>query len=106
MNKSSRRQFLAKSTLLTCSTFFSGLMIQGCGVKKAGLPPDISKENAPVLPSHIPEVIDKEVWFINSKDNNAYRPVPADPAFRYFSGFSAIPNVQSVPFPWGKENFS
>jgi len=97
INKSSRRDFILKSTLLTSAALLPGIMFQGCSIKKTGLPPDI--------PSTTLEVVDKQVWFIDPLANKEYRPLPSDPQFRHFSGFPAIKSVQPVPFPWGKENF-
>lgn len=52
------------------------------------------------------EVIDKQIWFVNNAFNNSeYKNLPSDPDFYYFKNLPAIPTVQSVPFPWGKENF-
>lgn len=94
----SRREFIMKSALLTGGAIVSGMMIQGCSAKKTVLH---SKG-----PSSIPKVVDKEIWFIDSLANKKeYLPIPDDPKFRYFSGFPTIEKVQSVPFPWGKENF-
>lgn len=96
MNKTSRRNFIMKFTILSGVALFPSWIIQGCSAQKAlhinGL-------------SSAPKVVDKETWFINNLANKEYRPMPNDLQFRYFSGFPAIQNVQSVPFPWGKENF-
>ena len=56
----------------------------------------------------IPEVVDKEVWFIYTPANAAkvYRSIPTWSDFYYYSNLPAIPRVQEVPFPWGTENFS
>jgi len=96
MNKTTRRHFLAKSTLLSSVVLFSSLMIQACRAKKAV----ISSSHSGTL-----KVIDKEVWFADHLANKEYRTMPADPSFQYFSGFPAIKSVQDVPFPWKKENF-
>ncbi len=96
MNKTTRRHFLAKSTLLSSVVLFPSLMIQACSAGKTA----ISSSHSNAL-----EVIDKEVWFADHLVNKEYRVIPADPLFRYFSGFPAIKSVQDVPFPWKKENF-
>jgi hypothetical protein len=97
MNKSSRREFITKSALLSSAALLPGLMIEGCTTKKLGLP----VENPPVAL----KVVDQQVWFINNLANTEYRPLPTNPLFRYFSGFPAIKSVQAVPFSWGEENF-
>lgn len=71
------------------------LTVQSCSINING------KKNT----SSIPEVIDKELWFVNDEHNGDYRPVPIDPDFYYYSNFPAIPRVQNVPFPWREENF-
>lgn len=97
MNKTSRRDFIMKSTLLTGISLFPDLISMGCTDKKTNLPSGLSSTL---------EVIDKEVWFVNNLANKEYRSMPTNPQFRYFSGFPGIPGVQPVPFLWGKENFS
>jgi len=96
MNKTTRRHFLAKSTLLSSVVLFQSVMIQSCSAKKTA----ISSSHSGAL-----KVIDKEVWFADHLANKEYRTMPADPSFQYFSGFPAIKSVQDVPFPWKKENF-
>jgi len=96
MNKTTRRHFLAKSTLLSSVVLFPTVMIQACSAKKTA----ISSSHSGVL-----KVIDKEVWFADHPASKKYRTIPADPSFQYFSGFPAIKSVQDVPFPWKKENF-
>jgi|GEM_PF-1809565 len=98
MNKYSRRNFILNSTLLTGATLFPGILVQGCGHKEAGEPGATAG----------PEVVDKEIWFVdaNANTNGEYRPLPADPKFRYYTNFPPIKKVQPVPFPWEKENFS
>ncbi len=98
MNNYSRRNFIVKSALLTSGAFLPSQMIQGSSAKKTDLPID--------NPSSALKVVDKEIWFVEGLANGKYRPIPVDPQFRYFSGFPAIKRVQSVPFPWGEENFS
>ncbi|MCX6220245.1 MAG: sialidase family protein [Bacteroidia bacterium] len=97
MNKTSRRNFVMKYTLLSGVALFPGWIIQGCSAHKTALHIN-GLSSAPI-------VVDKETWFINNLANKEYRPMPDDPQFRYFSGFPAIQNVQPVPFLWGKENF-
>lgn len=97
INKASRRDFIVKSALLTTTALLPGLMIQGCSAKKPGLPVD--------TPPVALQVVDQQVWFIDPLANKEYRPLPADPGFRYYSGFPAIQSVQPVPFSWGQENF-
>jgi len=97
MNKSSRRNFLMKSALVTGGALLTGSMIQGCRAKKAGLPVNNTLKAL--------EVVDKQVWFIDPLANKEFRSIPSDPQFRYYSGFPVIEKVQPVPFPWGKENF-
>ncbi len=97
MNKTSRRDFIMKSTLLTGVSLFPDLISLGCTDKKTGVPSGLSSTL---------KVVDKEVCFVNNLANKVYRSMPSNPQFRYFSGIPGIPNVQPVPFPWGKENFS
>lgn len=96
MNKTTRRHFIAKSTMLSSFALFPSLMRQACSTPKTALSS---------LHSSALEVIDKEVWFVDHLANKEYRNMSADPSFRYFSGFPAIKSVQNVPFSWKKENF-
>ena len=93
----SRRQFILRSALLTTGALLPGLLDLGCRARRTGMP--VQKHAKP------PRVVDKEVWLIDAPVDSAYRPMPPDPEFRYYSGFPAIERVQPVPFPWGKENF-
>jgi len=98
MEKTSRRDFVIKSTLLTGGALFPGWMIQECIATKTAL--------SSTTLSGGPEIIDKEICFIDNLANKKeYRPITNDPQFRYFSGFPSIKSVQPVPFPWGHENF-
>jgi hypothetical protein len=90
----SRRHFILKSALLTSGALLPGLLSLGCRAGRSGFP----------VHARPLQVVDKEVWLIDAPSDKEYRPVPSDPAFRYYSGFPAIESVQPVPFPWGKEN--
>ncbi|KAF5029670.1 hypothetical protein DSECCO2_646150 [anaerobic digester metagenome] len=84
-----------RSVLLAVSTILFLLTAQSCSANKD------NKSNT----TSIPEVIDKQLWFVNDEHNAEYRSIPTDSDFYYYSGFSDIPRVQSVPFSWGEENF-
>ncbi|MFA5649887.1 MAG: sialidase family protein [Proteiniphilum sp.] len=81
--------------ILSISVLFFLITAQSCSINKNGKKDTVS----------IPEVIDKELWFVNDEHNGDYRPIPADSDFYYYSNFPAIPRVGEVPFPWGEENF-
>jgi hypothetical protein len=114
MKYKSRREFLLKYALVTGSALFPIMSFPACKG-----PDDIVEEvddeqdeelgdepgNEPGVELIIPEVIDKQIWFIDDTYNTTYRTITSDPDFRYYSGFPAIPRVQSVPFEWGTENF-
>lgn len=82
-------------SMLSILAFLILLTVHSCSVNKNGKRDTTS----------IPEVIDKEICFVNDEHNGDYRPVPTDPDFYYYSGFPVIPPVQPVSFPWGEENF-
>jgi len=84
-----------RSVLLAVSTILFLLTAQSCSANKD------NKSNT----TSIPEVIDKQLWFVNDEHNTEYRSIPTDSDFYYYSGFPDIPRVQSVPFSWGEENF-
>lgn len=95
-NSASRRSFLKRSVWLTGAALLPGWVAKASGIKIQGV----------YTPGpHAPKVIDKEICFVNDAANKAYRPMPDDPRFRYFSGVPDIKLVQPVPFSWGLENF-
>ncbi|MBY5956935.1 glycoside hydrolase [Membranicola marinus] len=49
----------------------------------------------------MPEIIDKEVVFIDQ--TSSFRPIPSDPNFRTGSNIPSLPRTVEVPFPWEEE---
>lgn len=69
------------------------LMGQSCSKKMAGI---TEEESIPM-----PEIIDKEVVFIDQTSN--FRSIPSDANFRTGSNIPSLPGTIEVPFPWEEE---
>ena len=98
MENIKRRNFLLKSQKLILGTaLIPGttiiLMGQSCSKKMA----DVTME----LNISVPEIVDKEIVFIDQTSN--YRTIPADPDFRNLTNIPALPPTIEVPFPWKEE---
>ncbi len=109
MNNKSRREFIKCTSILTGTALLPMIPFPSCrSIDLTKNPGGASKrESKNVLGNSriIPNIIDRQIWFVDNRYNGEYRPIPSDPDFRYFSGFPAIPGSLPVSFEWGKENF-
>lgn len=88
------------STILDAFSFSCGSENMGEGNIRVEMTPRINQ----VIPN-IPEVIEKQLWFVDDSYNDCYKEIPVDSDFYYYPVLPPISRVRPVPFPWGEENF-
>ncbi|WP_372934447.1 sialidase family protein [Mariniphaga sediminis] len=97
MNCKIQEKFKLKYALMVIVALLPNIMFSACKSSEEINEPDVLLS--------VPKVIDKQIWFVNDEYNTDYRSIPSEPDFIYCADIPAIPRVQTVPFPWEKENF-